>query len=145
MSTRLVDYLKSGQITTLFTSLTGGGKLPQQSEMAMSSLMDSWLSLQEFEGNGERNRILYVLKARGMAHSNQIREFLISDRGVDVVDAYIGASGVLTGTTEYTAQPVVGAVRRATSAYGTLYKPSPVTATISASGLDLTILLIPDE
>jgi circadian clock protein KaiC len=66
--------------------------------MAMSSLMDSWLLLQDFEGNGERNRVLYVLKARGMAHSNQIREFLISDHGIDVVDAYIGPSGVLTGS-----------------------------------------------
>jgi circadian clock protein KaiC len=64
----------------------------------MSSLMDSWLLLQDFEGNGERNRVLYVLKARGMKHSNQVREFLISDRGIDVVDAYIGASGVLTGS-----------------------------------------------
>ena len=64
----------------------------------MSSLMDSWLLLQDFEGNGERNRVLYVLKARGMAHSNQIREFLISDHGIDVVDAYIGPSGVLTGS-----------------------------------------------
>ena len=64
----------------------------------MSSLMDSWLLLQDFEGNGERNRVLYVLKARGMAHSNQVREFLISDHGIDVVDAYIGPSGVLTGS-----------------------------------------------
>jgi circadian clock protein KaiC len=63
----------------------------------MSSLMDSWLLLQDLEGNGERNRVLYVLKARGMAHSNQVREFLISDRGIDLVDAYIGPSGVLTG------------------------------------------------
>jgi circadian clock protein KaiC len=60
--------------------------------------MDSWLLLQDFEGNGERNRVLYVLKARGMAHSNQIREFLISNNGVDLVDAYIGPSGVLTGS-----------------------------------------------
>jgi circadian clock protein KaiC len=60
--------------------------------------MDAWVLLQDFEGNGERNRVLYVLKARGMKHSNQIREFLISDRGIDVVDAYIGASGVLTGS-----------------------------------------------
>jgi len=59
--------------------------------------MDSWLLLQDFEGNGERNRVLYVLKARGMAHSNQVREFLISNRGIDLVDAYIGPSGVLTG------------------------------------------------
>jgi circadian clock protein KaiC len=98
MVTRLVDYLKAGQVTTLFTSLTHGGHAPEQSEASMSSLMDSWLLLQDFEGNGERNRALYVLKARGMAHSNQIREFLISDRGVDLVDAYIGPSGVLTGS-----------------------------------------------
>jgi circadian clock protein KaiC len=97
MVTRLIDYLKGGQVTSLFTSLTQGGHAPQQSEMAMSSLMDSWLLLQDFEGNGERNRVLYVLKARGMAHSNQIREFLISDKGIDLVDAYIGPSGVLTG------------------------------------------------
>jgi circadian clock protein KaiC len=98
MVTRLIDYLKSQQITSLFTSLTQGGHSLQQSEMAMSSLMDAWLLLQDFEGNGERNRVLYVLKARGMAHSNQIREFLISDRGIDLVDAYIGPSGVLTGS-----------------------------------------------
>ena len=98
MVTRLIDYLKGGQVTSLFTSLTQGGHALQQSEMAMSSLMDSWLLLQDFEGNGERNRVLYVLKARGMAHSNQIREFLISNRGIDLVDAYIGPSGVLTGS-----------------------------------------------
>jgi circadian clock protein KaiC len=98
MVTRLIDYLKAGQVTSLFTSLTHSGHALEQSESAMSSLMDSWLSLQDFEGNGERNRVLYVLKARGMAHSNQIREFLISDHGIDLVDAYIGVSGVLTGS-----------------------------------------------
>ena len=97
MVTRLIDFLKSQQITSLFTSLTHAGNPLQQSEIAISSLMDSWLLLQDIEGNGERNRVLYVLKARGMAHSNQIREFLISDRGIDLVDAYIGPSGVLTG------------------------------------------------
>jgi circadian clock protein KaiC len=97
MVTRLIDYLKGGQVTSLFTSLTHGGHALQQSEIAMSSLMDAWLLLQGLEGNGERNRVLYVLKARGMAHSNQVREFLISDRGIDLVDAYIGPSGVLTG------------------------------------------------
>jgi circadian clock protein KaiC len=97
MVTRLIDYLKGGQITSLFTSLTHGGHALQQSEIAMSSLMDSWLLLQDFEGNGERNRVLYVIKARGMSHSNQVREFLISNRGIDLVDAYIGPSGVLTG------------------------------------------------
>ena len=98
MVTRLIDYLKAGQITSLFTSLTQGGHALQQSEAAMSSLMDAWVLLQDYEGNGERNRVLYVLKARGMAHSNQIREFLISNHGIDLVDAYIGASGVLTGS-----------------------------------------------
>ncbi len=99
MVTRLIDYLKAGQVTSLFTSLTQGGTGPAQpNESAMSSLMDAWLSLQDFEGNGEHNRVLYVLKARGMGHSNQIREFLISDHGVDLVDAYIGVSGVLTGS-----------------------------------------------
>jgi len=98
MVTRLIDYLKAGQVTSLFTSLTQGGHSLDQSEAAMSSLMDAWLLLQDYEGNGERNRVLYVLKARGMAHSNQIREFLISNRGIDLVDAYIGPSGVLTGS-----------------------------------------------
>jgi circadian clock protein KaiC len=97
MVTRLIDFLKGRQVTSLFTSLTHGGHSLQQSEIAMSSLMDSWLLLQDLEGNGERNRVLYVLKARGMAHSNQVREFLISERGIDLVDAYIGPNGVLTG------------------------------------------------
>jgi len=109
MVTRLIDFLKAGQVTSLFTSLTQGGHALQQSEAAMSSLMDSWLLLQDFDGNGERNRVLYVLKARGMAHSNQIREFLISDRGVDLVDAYIGPSGVLTGS----ARAAQGALEKA--------------------------------
>ena len=109
MVTRLIDYLKAGQVTSLFTSLTQGGHALQTTEAAMSSLMDSWLLLQDFEGNGERNRVLYVLKARGMAHSNQIREFLISHRGVDLVDAYIGPSGVLTGS----ARAAQGALEKA--------------------------------
>ncbi|GDY22035.1 circadian clock protein KaiC [Verrucomicrobiota bacterium] len=109
MVTRLIDYLKAGQVTSLFTSLTQGGHALQQSEGGMSSLMDSWILLQDFEGNGERNRVLYVLKARGMKHSNQIREFLISDHGIDVVDAYIGASGVLTGS----ARAAQGALEKA--------------------------------
>jgi circadian clock protein KaiC len=109
MVTRLVDNLKARQVTTLFTSLTQGGHSLQQSEAGMSSLMDSWLLLQDLEGNGERNRVLYVLKARGMAHSNQVREFLISDHGIDLVDAYIGASGVLTGS----ARAAQGALEKA--------------------------------
>jgi circadian clock protein KaiC len=98
MVTRLIDCLKGGNVTSLFTSLTHGGHALEQSEIAMSSLMDSWLLLQDLEGNGERNRTLYVLKARGMAHSNQIREFLISKNGIDLVDAYVGTNGVLCGS-----------------------------------------------
>jgi circadian clock protein KaiC len=97
MVTRLIDFLKSQQISSLFTSLTHVGNPLQQSEITISSLMDAWLLLQDIEGNGERNRVLYVLKARGMAHSNQSREFLISNRGIDLVDAYVGPGGVLTG------------------------------------------------
>ena len=98
MVTRLIDYLKASQVTSLFTSLTTASNVVQESATAMPADMDAWLLLQNIEGNGERNRLFYVLKARGMAHSNQIREFLISDRGIEIVDAYIGASGVLTGS-----------------------------------------------
>jgi circadian clock protein KaiC len=94
---RLIDFLKAQQITSLFTSLTQEGSALQQSEIAISSLMDSWLLLQNIESDGERNRGLYVLKSRGMAHSNQIREFVMSQQGVDLVDAYIGPGGLLVG------------------------------------------------
>ena len=97
MVTRLIDFLKAQQITSLFTSLTPEGSALQQSEIAISSLMDSWLLLQNIESDSERNRGLYVLKSRGMAHSNQIREFVISDQGIDLVDAYIGPGGMLVG------------------------------------------------
>jgi circadian clock protein KaiC len=98
MVTRLIDFLKAQQITSLFTSLTNEGSALKESEIAISSLMDSWMLLQNIEGNGERNRGLYVLKSRGMEHSNQIREFLISQHGIDLVDAYIGPGGMLVGT-----------------------------------------------
>jgi len=96
MVTRLIDFLKKEQITALFTSLTTGQSL-QQTDMVISSLMDSWILLQDVENNGERNRILSVLKSRGMAHSNQAREFLITGGGLDLVDTYLGPSGVMTG------------------------------------------------
>jgi circadian clock protein KaiC len=98
MVTRLIDSLKAQQITTLFTSLKDEAGPLQQSEIIISSLMDTWLLLQNIESDGERNRGLSVLKSRGMAHSNQIREFLISSRGIDLVDAYIGPDGMLVGT-----------------------------------------------
>ncbi len=96
---RLIDFLKQMQITTLFTSLTsGGGATTEDSQMGVSSLMDTWLLLRNVEYNGERNRTIYVLKSRGMAHSNQVREFVLSDKGIDLVDVYLGANRVLTGT-----------------------------------------------
>jgi len=97
MVTRLIDFLKGQQITSLFTSLTHEGSPLQQSEVLISSLMDAWLLLQNIESDGERNRGLYVLKSRGMAHSNQIREFLISSKGVDLINPYIGPGGMLVG------------------------------------------------
>ena len=96
---RLIDFLKQQQVTTLFTSLTGGGgATPEDSQLGVSSLMDTWLLLRNVEFNGERNRTIYVLKSRGMAHSNQVREFVLSDKGIDLVDVYLGADRVLTGT-----------------------------------------------
>lgn len=98
MLMRLVDFLKTSQITGFFTHLTSGSGLLEQTEVAISSLIDTWLLLREIESGGERNRGLYVLKSRGMAHSNQIREFLLTDHGVDLRDVYVGPSGVLTGS-----------------------------------------------
>ena len=98
MLTRLIDFLKSRQITAMFTSLTSGGDDLEDSEVDVSSLMDAWLLVKNIECNGERNRGLYILKARGVAHSNQIREFLLTDHGIQLVDAYVGSEGVLMGS-----------------------------------------------
>jgi circadian clock protein KaiC len=98
MLMRIVDYLKSNQITALFTGLTSNDSPLEHTDVAISSLIDTWLLLRDIELSGERNRGMYVLKSRGMAHSNQIREFIITDHGVELRDAYIGASGVLTGS-----------------------------------------------
>ncbi|HZS07790.1 MAG TPA: circadian clock protein KaiC [Blastocatellia bacterium] len=95
--TRLLDFFKSRQITALFTSLARHHDDPEHSEVGVSSLMDTWILLDTLEGNGERNRGLYILKSRGMAHSNQIREFQLTDRGVRLVDIYLGPGGVLAG------------------------------------------------
>jgi RecA-superfamily ATPases implicated in signal transduction len=97
---RLIDYLKSKQITIFLTNLTAGDSdLDQEkTEVGVSSLMDTWLELQTIKVNGERNRILYVLKSRGMMHSNQVREFILSSQGVNLVEVYLGGGKVLTGT-----------------------------------------------
>lgn len=98
MLMRLVDYLKLKQITALFTSLTAGGEALERTDVAISSLIDTWLLLTDIESGGERNRGLYVLKSRGMAHSNQIREYLLTDQGIELSDVYVGPAGVLTGS-----------------------------------------------
>jgi circadian clock protein KaiC len=98
MLTRLIDLLKTRQTTAMFTSLTSGPNDVEESEVGVSSLMDTWILVKNIEANGERNRGLYILKARGIAHSNQIREFVLTDHGVDLLDTYIGMDGVLMGT-----------------------------------------------
>jgi circadian clock protein KaiC len=98
MLTRLLDYLKGRQITSIFNTLVEGGHSELQSEVGVSSLMDSWILLRNLEHNGERNRGLFILKARGIAHSNQIREFILTDHGVELKDVYVGTEGVLTGS-----------------------------------------------
>jgi len=97
MVTRLIDFLKTEGVSALFHSLVSSGQSLPETEIVISSLMDSWILLQDIESNGERNRVLNVLKSRGMSHSNQAREFLITDRGIDLVDTYLGPRGVLTG------------------------------------------------
>ena len=98
MLTRLLDFLKARQITAMFSSLTSGRHDVEDSEVDVSSLMDAWILVKNIESNGERNRGLYILKARGIAHSNQVREFLLTSDGIRLVDAYVGADGVLMGT-----------------------------------------------
>jgi circadian clock protein KaiC len=98
MLSRLIDFFKAHQITAFFTSLTEGGSALEQSEVGISSLMDTWILLRHIESNGERNRGIWVLKSRGMPHSNQIREFVFTEHGIELVDVYLGAEGVLTGT-----------------------------------------------
>ncbi|MEA2643618.1 MAG: circadian clock protein KaiC, partial [Chloroflexota bacterium] len=97
MLTRQVDFLKARGVTAMFTFLQNSaeGVNPDQ---RIASLVDTLILLKTMEGNGEHNRVLYVLKSRGMAHSNQIREFLLTDQGIELADVYVGPQGVLTGS-----------------------------------------------
>ncbi|MGA2142329.1 MAG: circadian clock protein KaiC [Brevinematales bacterium] len=98
MVIRLVDFLKLNNITGFMTNLIAGGTDSEYTEINISSLIDTWLLLRDIDIGGERNRAMYILKSRGMAHSNQIREFILTDHGVELLDVYIGQAGVLTGT-----------------------------------------------
>ena len=114
MLLRVIDLLKSRGITAFLTNLLSVEGM-DKSDAGMSSLMDTWLSLVQLEMNGERNRGIYVLKSRGMNHSNQIREYQLTSQGVKLVDAYLGGSGVLTGSARIAQEMVDAAstVRRA--------------------------------
>ncbi|MEO6685241.1 MAG: circadian clock protein KaiC, partial [Dyadobacter sp.] len=98
MLIRLIDFLQSEQITVMFTALTLNNIINEQTDEGVSSLVDAWLLVRDIEFNGERNRGMYVMKSRGMKHSNQVREFVISDEGLNLVDVYLGPEGVLTGS-----------------------------------------------
>lgn len=94
---RIVDFIKAKGATGFFTALMAEDDV-HSTNLNISSLVDTWLLLRNIESNGERNRVMYVLKSRGMSHSNQIREFLLTDRGVKLREVYLGAGGVLTGS-----------------------------------------------
>ena len=96
---RLIDFLKQHGVTALYTSLTSDAAAEvAESQVGVSSLMDTWVLLSNVASNGERTRTLQVLKSRGMPHSHQVREFVLSDRGVDLIEVYLHGDRVLTGT-----------------------------------------------
>ena len=97
MLIRLMDYLKSEKITSFSTSLVTDVRAAEVAA-GISSLMDTWIVLQDIESNGERNRGIMIMKSRGMAHSNQVREFNLTDKGIVIADAYLGPSGIVTGS-----------------------------------------------
>jgi circadian clock protein KaiC len=111
MMMRLVNFMKIRGITSVFTSLTSGGAPIERTDIAISSLIDTWILLRDTDYGGERNRTLYVLKSRGMSHSNQIREFLLTDKGIKLSDVYVGASGVLTGTARLNQEAIDAAAK----------------------------------
>ncbi len=111
MLTRLTDFLKSRNVTVMMSALISGEADETESQAGISSLIDSWIVLRNVEYQGERNRTLSVLKSRGMAHSNQVREFLVSDHGVDLIDVQLGPDGVLLGSARLAAQTAARATR----------------------------------
>ncbi len=95
---RLIDLFKNAGITAMFTSLTSGGQGLEETDVGVSSLIDSWLLVRDLELDGERNRTLVILKSRGASHSNQVREFLLTPTGIELRAVYLGPHGVLTGS-----------------------------------------------
>jgi len=95
---RLIDYLQTQQITVLFTALSLNNIINEQTDEGVSSLVDAWILIRDIELNGERNRGLYIMKSRGMKHSNQVREFTITNHGLKLEDVYLGPDGILTGS-----------------------------------------------
>jgi circadian clock protein KaiC len=98
MLLRLIDFFKVEGITGFLTHLNTAGESLEYTDVNISSLVDTWLLLRDVEIGGERNRAMYVLKSRGMSHSNQLREFLLTGHGVELLDVYVGEDGVLTGS-----------------------------------------------
>ena len=98
MLIRMIDFLQSRKITVLFTALSLNTVVNEQTDEGVSSLVDAWLMVRDIESNGERNRGLYVMKSRGMNHSNQVREFVITSEGLNLIDVYLGPEGVLVGS-----------------------------------------------
>jgi circadian clock protein KaiC len=98
---REVDMMKSRGITGILTSLSHEGQA-ETSSVDASSLIDTWLLLRNVESDGERNRLLFVIKSRGTAHSNQVREFILTDHGAELLDVSVGPRGVLTGSARMT-------------------------------------------
>jgi circadian clock protein KaiC len=114
MLVRLIDFLQAEQVTVMFTALSLNTIVNEQTDEGVSSLVDAWLLVRDIESNGERNRGMYIMKSRGMRHSNQVREFVITDNGLDLVEVYLGPDGVLTGSAREAQQlsEVAGAVLR---------------------------------
>jgi circadian clock protein KaiC len=105
MLTRLIDFLKVNGITALLTALVSGrGQQQEMTDEGVSSLVDTWISVRDLEGIGERNRGLSILKSRGMSHSNQVREFIVTEKGVELLQVVIGPEGIVTGASRLTQQ-----------------------------------------
>ncbi len=113
---RLIDFLQAEGITVLFTALNLNNMFNEQTDEGVSSLVDAWITIRDIEIDGERNRGLYIIKSRGMKHSNQIRELVITDEGVNLEDVYLGPDGILTGSARIAHQLAEQSIKRTNKA-----------------------------